>query len=303
MRMKRKALNWLSDRLAKVLTKDRQVLDVPPCDFARYRFEMRLCDVILVEGRTRISDVIKTITLSCWTHSAIYIGRLSDIEDRELRRLARSYYPGSPDEHLIIESLLGHGTIISPLSKYQYDNIRICRPKDLSPYDAQKVIETAIGYLGTRYDTRQLLDLARFMFPYGVLPRRWRSSLFRHRAGESTRTICSTMIVKSFASAHYPILPVIQRTKDNKLRWYKRNANLITPRDFDYSPFFEIIKFPYMGDDMCIYRNLPWDKDGVVYNDETECMSQDSKGNGKGEKVRQKVRQRILWSLLKKREA
>ena len=296
MRINRKAIDWLSELVAKVLTKDREVLDVPPCDFARFIFELRLCDVILVEGRTRVSDVIKTITLSCWTHSAIYIGRLNDIEDKELRKLARSYFPGSPDEHLIIESLLGSGTIISPLTKYQYDNIRICRPKDLSPQDAQKVIETAIGYLGRKYGTRQLIDLARFLFPYGIIPRRWRSSLFRHHAGDSTRTICSTMIVEAFASAHYPVLPVIQRTKDNKLKWFKRNANLFTPRDFDYSPFFDIIKFPFMGDDMCIYRNLPWDKEGVTYNDETECLCEDHSRNNKEEKNKNG----ILWSLLQK---
>jgi hypothetical protein len=298
MRIVRRSIDCLIGIVTKVLTTDREVLDVPSCDFARFLFELRLCDVILVEGRTRISDVIKTITLCSWTHSAIYIGRLNDIEDKELRKLARSYYPGSPDDHLIIESLLGSGTIISPLSKYQYDNIRICRPKDLSPHDAQTVIATAVKYLGTGYDTRQLFDLARFMFPYGILPRRWRSSLFRHRAGDSTRTICSTMIVEAFASAHYPILPVIQRTKDNNLKWFRRNANLITPRDFDYSPFFDIIKFPFMGDDMCVYRNLPWDKNGVVYNDESELLSEDSNGN----KRKEKVKHGILWSPLKKRE-
>lgn len=293
MRMNKKVIEWLSVKVAAILNKDREVLDVPLCDFARFRFEMRLCDVVLVEGRTRIGDVIKTITLSCWTHSALYIGRLNDIEDVGIRNLIKSYYPGSPDEHLIIESLLGRGTIVSPLSKYQYDNIRICRPKDLSPHDAQKVIETAAHFLGSKYGTRHILDLARFMFPYGILPRRWRSSLFRHKAGDSTRTICSTMIVKAFASAHYPVLPVIQRTEDNKLTWFKRNANLYTPRDFDYSPYFDIIKFPFMGDDMCIYRNLPWDKTGVIYNDETECMNADSKKTER----ETKVKRGIFWRI------
>jgi len=298
MRMIQRAIRWLTECLVKVLTKDREVLDVPPCDFAKFLFELRLCDVILVEGRTRISEVIKTIALSCWTHSALYIGRLKDIENKELRKLARDFYLGSPDEHLIIESLLGEGTIISPLSKYQHDNIRICRPKDLSPKDAQKVIETAVSYLGTKYDTRHLLDLARFMFPYGVLPRRWRSSLFEHNPGDPTRTICSTMIGKAFAAAHYPILPVIQRTKENKLKWFRRNANLLTPKDFDYSPYFDIMKFPFMGDDMCIYHNLPWDKDGVIYNDETECISEKSNGKNK----EKKIKHGILWYLLQKRE-
>ncbi len=299
MRISQKAIDRLTNLVADILVKEREVRVVPQCDFERFLFELRLCDVILLEGRSRVSEVIKTITLSCWTHSVLYIGRLNDIEDLELRRLARSYYPGSPDDQLIIESLLGEGTIISPLKKYQYDNIRICRPRDLSPRDAQKVMGTAIQYLGTKYSTRQLFDIARFMFPYGILPRRWRSSLFRHHAGESTRTICSTMIVESFAAAHYPVLPVIQRTKENKLKWFRRNANIITPRDFDYSPFFDIIKFPFMGDEMCVYRNLPWDKDGVIYNDEMECLIDNSEYDDK----KKGKKQHILWSLLQRRGA
>jgi hypothetical protein len=106
------------------------------------------------------------------------------------------------------------------------------------------------------------------------------------------------MIGKSFAAAHYPIRPVIQRTNGNKLKWFRRNANLITPKDFDYSPFFDIIKFPYMGDDMCVYRNLPWDRNGVVYNNETECMSEKSNGNNQ----EKKTKHGILWYLLQKRE-
>ncbi|MBC8412422.1 MAG: hypothetical protein ISR96_06545 [Nitrospira sp.] len=283
-----KIINWLTAKVTTLLTWDRDVLDVPPCDFARFRFELRLCDVILVEGRTRISDVIKTITLSCWTHAAIYIGRLDDIEDADVRNLVKSYHPGPKDEHLIIESLLGGGTIISPLSKYQYDNIRICRPKDLSPHDAQTVMKTAAGFLGCKYNTRQLLDLARFMFPYGILPRRWRSSLFNHMPGQSTRTICSTMLVEAFSSAKYPVLPVRRRASDDSLTWFHRNTNLFTPRDFDYSPFFEIIKFPFVGHDMAFYRNLPWDKKGVIYNDEAECAPDDPHCSSKKENLRRR---------------
>jgi hypothetical protein len=77
-----------------------------------------------------------------------------------------------------------------------------------------------------------------------------------------------------------------------------RNAKIITPRDFDYSPFFDIIKFPFMGDEMCVYRNLPWDKTGVIYNDESECLPDDSNGSRK----KGKNRLEILWSLLQRRE-
>jgi hypothetical protein len=53
-----------------------------------------------------------------------------------------------------------------------------------------------------------------------------------------------------------------------------------------------------MGDDMCVYRNLPWDKNGVVYNNETECMSEKSNGNNQ----EKKTKHGILWYLLQKRE-
>ena len=48
----------------------------------------------------------------------------------------------------------------------------------------------------------------------------------------------------------------------------RRNPRLYTPKDFDYSPYFDIIKYPYLGlEDLGMYRRLPW-RDEVVYNDE-----------------------------------
>ncbi len=147
-------LSWVSKKITDFLNQSREVQETPFCDFSRLRFEIRSCDVILVEGRTRIGDIIKTITLSRWTHAALFVGRLSEIEDEETRKLIESYYPGDQSEQLIIESLLGEGTVVSPLTKYQYDNLRICRPKEISPQDVQKVINTAARYLGGRYDMR-----------------------------------------------------------------------------------------------------------------------------------------------------
>jgi hypothetical protein len=41
---------------------------------------------------------------------------------------------------------------------------------------------------------------------------------------------------------------------------YQRNARFCVPRDFDYSPYFEIIKYPYIDyiSDKKGYRELPW---------------------------------------------
>ena len=42
---------------------------------------------------------------------------------------------------------------------------------------------------------------------------------------------------------------------------------MITPSDFDHSPYFEIIKYPLLDlDDLAVYRKLPWDRTGVHCN-------------------------------------
>jgi len=97
-----------------------------------------------------------------WTHSALYIGRLFDIDDKFLQARIRAGFEGDPGEQLLIEALLGEGTIISPISKYHNAHLRICRPSELEPADAQRVIDYAIRHLGSGYDMRHLLDLARF---------------------------------------------------------------------------------------------------------------------------------------------
>ncbi len=267
---------WLVNKLVKWLNTEDDQGDIPPCDFDRLSFEIRPCDVLLVEGRNRVSNIIKSITLSSWTHSALYIGRLHDIEDPNLQGVIQRHYHGDPTERLLIEPLLGQGTVITPLSNYKEDHLRICRPRGLSRQDVQQVISEACSYLGLDYDIRQLVDLARFLFPYSFIPRRWRSTLFEHNAGEQTKTVCSTMIAEVFAAVHYPVLPVIHRDEEGGLRMYKRNTRLYTPRDFDYSPYFEIIKYPILGlDDIAVYRQLPWDKDGVVCNTQGDCYSAD----------------------------
>jgi hypothetical protein len=246
----------------KWLTRDGPLPETPLCDFNRLRFELRPCDVLLVEGRSRVSEVIKLITQSPWSHSALYIGRLYDIRRPHLRVVIEAHFEGDPEEQLVIEAELGKGTIITPLSTYKNEHLRICRPEGLSADDAQEVLAHAIGKLGSNYDIRQVMDLARFFFPWSILPRRWRSSLFQHNAGDATRTVCSTLLAEAFNQVDFPILPFIDRGDDGSLRLFKRNPKLFAPRDFDYSPYFSIIKYPYLGmNDLALYRRLPWDRE------------------------------------------
>ena len=241
--------------------------------------DLRPADVVLFEGRSRVSEVIKIITLSPWTHAALYIGRLSDIADPEARAIVQRNYDGDPDKPLVIESLLGFGTIVNPLTDYVDDNLRICRPTGLSYEDQNKVVSFATEHIGMNYDVRQLLDLARFMFPYGILPRRWRSSLFQHNAGRPTNIVCSSMIARCFQSVNYPMLPVIKTDQNDSLIFHKRNFRLFVPTDFDYSPYFEVLKFPAWPISMKEgYRDLPWtDEDPEEPKEEKMPMKEQAK--------------------------
>lgn len=280
---------WVSNKIANWLTRDPEhpSESVLLLNFDRLSYELRPGDVILVEGRSKVSEVIKLITQSPWTHAALYIGRLFEIEDEQLRTTVSRYIDAKPDQQLIIETLLGEGTVVYPLEKYRHEHLRICRPSGLSPADAQQVTGYAISRLGTSYDVRQLLDLARFMFPYSIVPRRWRSSLFNHNAGDPTRTVCSTMLAQAFQSVQFPLLPLAEKTEHNKVHLYQRNPRLYTPRDFDYSPYFDIIKYPLFGlNDLAVYRQLPWRNNDFVCNSIDDCFKEvpDQVINTKSEK-------------------
>ena len=256
--------NFFWNKFVQWLTCDRDTDHVPLSDFDRLRYELRPGDVLLIEGQSKISDIIKMITQSIWTHSLLYVGRIHDIDDPALRKHIKKFHDGSDEDQIIIESLLGQGTIADSLEKYRNDHVRICRPRGLTRSDSQTVIHYAIRQLGTDYNVRQLLDLARFTFPYGIIPRRWRSSLFEHNAGRPTKTVCSSMMAEAFARVHFPVRSVLHQDNQGTLKLYRRNSQLIIPADFDYSPYFDIIKYPMLNfDELSLYKKLPWDRSGV----------------------------------------
>jgi hypothetical protein len=255
----------LNNALSQWLLHEAPFSGPPLCDFDRLRHEIRHGDVLLIEGCSRVSNVIKTITQSPWSHSCLYIGRINEIDDPVLQERMREAFPCEAQEQLIIESLLGVGTIISPLSTYQTSHVRVCRPRSLSRKDAQSVMASCIRCVGHSYDVRQLFDLLRFFFPWQIMPRRWQTSLFNSNVGASTRAVCSTVIAEAFQSVKFPVLPLLAITEDNRVELVHHSSRLFTPRDFDYSPFFDIIKFPFI--DLVArgyYNALPWNKDGMI---------------------------------------
>jgi hypothetical protein len=266
----KKLFRYLSEKLNNYFTvegkiKDRGYL----CDFDRICHEIILCDVLLIEGTSRVSKIIKQITCSPWTHSALYIGRLHSISDPELRATIKRHFNVSPDKQLIIESLMGQGTVIQEIDKYKNHHIRICRPAGLSHADAQTVIGYAVRRLSTHYNVRHFFDLGRFLLKSHLLPRRWKSTLFQEeKRNQITQDICSALIASAFDAIDFPILPVIRQKPDHDFEMLPRNPKLYTPSDFDYSPYFSIIKypmFPLYG--KTTYHHFPW-QEGLESQDE-----------------------------------
>jgi hypothetical protein len=227
---------WISRKILRYLdqpTRRYAPFFAPP--IGALRRSLRPGDILLIEGNTRLSAVIKFLTQSTWSHAALCIA------DPEKHNGA--------EQSVLLEAEVEGGVKLVPLSKYAPFNTRICRPIGLSDDERQAIIDYALARVGLKYDTKQILDLARYMFPYPPVPVFLRRRLLAIGSGDPTRAICSTLIAESFSSIRYPILPesvdgasygiapFVEKESD-----HIRRHGLYTPRDFDISPFFRVIK-------------------------------------------------------------
>ena len=226
----------------------------------KIRSVLRPGDILLVEGNHRISAAIKYTTQSTWSHAAFYAGVSSEGE-------------GADDDPLcLIEADVLEGVVMVPLSKYGHLSTRICRPVGLSAEDLERLVLYMKGRIGDKYDIRNVFDLMRYMLPEPPVPMHWRRRMLALGSGDPTRAICSTLIAQGFQSIRYPILPEIQRVlseKDSgsetgtatmKEILHIRHHSLYAPRDFDISPYFEIVKPTLeLGFD---YKTLNWSEQG-----------------------------------------
>jgi len=82
------------------------------------------------------------------------------------------------------------------------------------------------------------------------VPVSWRRRMIAFGSGEPTKAICSTLVAQAFQSIRYPILPKITlelATDPDCMGCVRellhiRHHSLFTPRDFDVSPYFLIVK-------------------------------------------------------------
>ncbi len=277
-----RVLDRMSDYAIGLLTKPVKsyALHIPN-DIAALKRHIRKGDVILIEGNERISECIKYLTQSSWSHSALYVG------DEPIRRNPMLKEPlvsqfGEEANFLVVEAIVEAGVVLSPLSKYRDFNIRVCRPFNLSSADLAEVMDEVIRSVGDTYDLRNVIDLARYFFPMSLIPARFRRRALQFGSGEPTRVICSSVIAAAFHRVRFPIVPNYEQlppesmppprrrlwpigAKDGGLQYgvlKMVSPTLVTPRDFDLSPYFEIVKFN-------IIENMRFDYHKILWADDT----------------------------------
>lgn len=226
-------LDGIGRFLARYLEKPVQGYEpFTPSDFGALQATLQPGDVLLVEGNNHVSGIIKYLTQSTWSHAALFVGRIGD----------RETVSGEP--LVLVEANLGEGVVGAELSKYARYHTRICRPTGLTPDDRARVCSYAKERIGFDYDVKNIIDLMRFLMPL-PLPQKWRRKLMSMGSGHPTRIICSALIAQAFDSVRYPILPKISRVESESAReeiLEIRHSSLYAPRDFDISPYFEVVK-------------------------------------------------------------
>ncbi len=237
-------INWLKQKMTGILVR---YLTRPAHNYEPFAISspevleivLQVADVILVEGNQRFSTAVKYLTQSTWSHAAIYVGPARNLDNLP---------DGTP---ALIEADLQNGVTAVPLSKYEDFNTRICRPIGLNRSENQQVVQFMMDSLGMTYDLKNVIDLARYLIPTPPVPNRWRRSMLALGSGDPTRVICSTRIAQAYQSVAYPILPRIEQLTEKERQECRetvreilhiRHHSLFTPRDFDVSPYFEIIK-------------------------------------------------------------
>ena len=234
-------MSWAQDRIGRMIARylEKPATGYEPFTPSNPDFlarSLRPGDVLLVEGNNHIAGVIKYLTQSTWSHAALYVGPVPD-------RFTEH------EPHVLIEAEIGRGVTSAPLSKYFKFHTRVCRPVGLTAEDLAEVCRYAIDRVGFDYDLKNVIDLMRYLMPLPI-PQRWRRRMIALGSGDPTRIICSTLIAQAFQSVRYPILPRVTQIESRQARrdiLEIRHSSLYAPRDFDISPYFEVVKPTIIG--------------------------------------------------------
>lgn len=237
MTRRRSLRAWIGRRLAEYLSRPIHQHGIAPALPAEVLMaSLRPGDVLLVEGKTRISAAIKYLSQSTWSHAALFVGPFGA--------------PAAGPAPCLVEADIIEGVRGVTIDELAGHHTRICRPVGLSEDEIAVVTGYAKSRLGASYALDNVIDLARYLLPTPPVPTAFRRRMLALGSGDPTRAICSSLIAQAFQAVRYPILPVIHSDgagSDDcpgcmKEILHIRHHKLFVPRDFDVSPYFQIVK-------------------------------------------------------------
>lgn len=248
-------LQYLGRKLAAFLAKPRErnshITTSPSGHLAS---TLRKGDVLLVEGSSRFATAIKYLTQSTWSHAALCIGD--------------TLGPPAPGEEprVLVDVDVVDGVRTIPLSTFSGLHTRICRPVGLTPAEVDAVVDYMLSRKGITYDLKNIFDLARYFIRTPPVPGSMKRRMLSLGSGEPTKAICSSLLAQAFESIRYPILPEVELVdagtesarRARREILHIRHHSLYAPRDFDVSPFFEVVK-PRLAKGFD-FRSLEWQK-------------------------------------------
>jgi hypothetical protein len=119
-------------------------------------------DVLLSQGNTRVSHLIKRVTGSPWSHVSMYVGPLDD----------------GHDPRCIVEADIAAGVRSIRLSELDALNVRVLLPASLDSRKRSRLAEWVTSRIGSEYDHAHALQLGRRLLR---LPLRREQVLHRRR--------------------------------------------------------------------------------------------------------------------------
>lgn len=227
-------LGFIGNRLARFLARPRERYSRGPSSRRELlTATLRRGDVLLVEGSSRFASAIKYLTQSTWSHAALCLGPAVE--------------GGEP---VFVDVDVNEGVRTVPLAGFAGLHVRICRPVGLGAAEIDAVAGHMLARLGHGYDLKNIFDLARYLVRQPPVPDPLKRRMIALGSGEPTRAICSTLLAEAFAVIRYPILPEIELQDVTTAGGRRavaeilhiRHHSLYTPRDFDVSPFFQVVK-------------------------------------------------------------
>ena len=261
---------WVVSRITRPRQEYRRYVFNDP---EKLKSRIRPGDVVLVDGDQRVSQVVKYLTMSPWSHSAIFVGSRF-LRDPAQRAETRRQF-GAESRYLIVEALVDRGVVVSPLVKYIDFNIRVCRPIGLTPeqikYRARRGGRAArLSLRPPQHPGSLPLPASDATGPHAAPGRR--PALRQRQGHRDDLLVVSRAGVQRVGLTILPLHIRRRAVKRSRLRerifgrptrtaysgfLKARHPSLCVPQDFDLSPNFDVVKFngrepvrfPYVRED------------------------------------------------------